>query len=121
MRALRAKLDLDSGHASRLLRSLEADGMIEVVPNGSDARVRTVRLTDAGRKERALIDARSDELASSFLEPLTGAQRERLVKAMGDVERLLTAALVELARRSNPSWARLLATTRRARHPPIRR
>src|ERR1700754_3684785 len=51
VRALRAKLDLDSGHASRLLRSLEADGMIEVVPNASDGRVRTVRLTEAGRSE----------------------------------------------------------------------
>jgi DNA-binding MarR family transcriptional regulator len=96
VRALRAKLDLDSGHASRLLRSLEAGGMIHVVPSAGDGRVRTARLTDAGRKERALIDARSDELASSFLEPLDQTQRERLVKAMGDVERLLTAALVDI-------------------------
>src|SRR3954451_15790931 len=55
VKALRAKLDLDSGHASRLLRALEADGMIEVVPSPSDGRVRTARLTEAGERERALI------------------------------------------------------------------
>src|SRR3954453_19776504 len=85
VRALRAKLDLDSGHASRLLRALEADGMIAVVPGASDGRVRTVRLPPAGGRERALIDRRSDELAASFLEALSEAQQERLVTAMGEV------------------------------------
>src|SRR4051812_35077720 len=96
VRALRAKLDLDSGHASRLLRALEGDGLIEVVPDSSDGRIRMARLTAQGREERALIDRRSDELAASFLEPLSESQQQRLVSAMGEVERLLTAALVEL-------------------------
>ena len=51
----------------------------------------------AGRAERELLDARSDELARSLLEPLTAGQRERLAGAMREVERLLTAALVEIA------------------------
>src|SRR4051794_6862503 len=96
VKALRAKLDLDSGHASRLLRSLETDGMIEVVPSASDGRVRTARLTAAGERERGLIDRRSDELAASLLAPLSARQQQRLVTSMGEVERLLTAALVEL-------------------------
>ena len=96
LRALRARLGLDSGHASRLLRALEADGLVRVVPSASDRRVRTARLTAAGRAERAVLDERSDELARSFLEPLGAAQRERLVAAMGVVDRLLTAALVEV-------------------------
>src|SRR4051794_6295376 len=95
-RALRAKLDLDSGHASRLLRALAADGVIEVGPSRDDGRIRMARLTAAGREERALIDRRSDELAASFLEPLSETQQDRLAAAMGEVERLLTAALVEL-------------------------
>ena len=45
--------------------------------------------------ERELLDRRSDELARSFLEPLSESRRERLVAAMAEVERLLTAALVE--------------------------
>jgi hypothetical protein len=43
-----------------------------------------------------VLDRRSDDLAKSFLTPLTRKQRGRLVAAMGDVERLLTAALVEI-------------------------
>jgi DNA-binding MarR family transcriptional regulator/GNAT superfamily N-acetyltransferase len=97
VRSLRALLDLDSGYLSRLLRSLEADGLITIGPNEHDKRVRTARLTKAGTAERALLDRRSDALAESFLEPLSDAQRDRLVSAMSDVERLLTAALVTIA------------------------
>ncbi|TWH69775.1 acetyltransferase (GNAT) family protein [Micromonospora olivasterospora] len=40
---------------------------------------------------------RSDELAWSILEPLTGRRRERLVAAMAEVERLLMASMVLIA------------------------
>src|SRR5918999_5530659 len=96
LRSLRSHLDLDSGHASRLLRALEADGMIRVVHSSLDRRVRTAQLTPAGLAEHAELDERSDELARSFLDPLSDRQRGRLVAAMRDVERLLTAAMVEL-------------------------
>src|SRR5262249_27375160 len=46
--------------------------------------------------ERAVLDARSDELAQSFLDPLSETQRQRLVTAMAEVERLLTAGLVRV-------------------------
>jgi DNA-binding MarR family transcriptional regulator/GNAT superfamily N-acetyltransferase len=97
LRALRARLDLDSGYLSRLLRSLEAAGLVIVEPGEPDRRVRMARLTATGIDERGLLDRGSDELAESFLEPLSDAQRERLVGAMGEVERLLTAAMVEIA------------------------
>ena len=96
VRALRARLDLDSGYLSRLLRSLEADGLVRVGPHPDDRRGRRVELTAAGRRARAALDRRSDDVAASFLGPLTTAQRERLVAAMADVERLLTASLVTL-------------------------
>jgi DNA-binding MarR family transcriptional regulator/ribosomal protein S18 acetylase RimI-like enzyme len=97
VRALRARLDLDSGYLSRLLRSLEGEGLVVVEPDAADRRVRTVRLTDAGRAERAVIDRESDALAESLLAPLGDGQRERLVEAMAVVERLLTAGLVAVA------------------------
>jgi DNA-binding MarR family transcriptional regulator/GNAT superfamily N-acetyltransferase len=96
VRQLRTLLDLDSGHLSRLLRSLEAQGLIAVGPSEHDRRVRTARLTRSGEAERRELDRRSDDLASSLLEPLTEPQRERLVAAMDEVERLLTAALVQI-------------------------
>jgi len=96
VRRLRARLGLDSGYLSRLLRSLEASGLVRVEPSEHDGRVRTARLTPAGLAERVLLDRGSDELARSFLEPLSESRRERLVTAMAEVERLLTAALVEI-------------------------
>ncbi|MEA2381897.1 MAG: hypothetical protein QOH72_1868 [Solirubrobacteraceae bacterium] len=94
VRALRARLELDSGYLSRLLRSLEREGLVVVEPGASDRRVRTVRLTAAGRAERAVLDRESDALAAALLAPLGDDQRERLVAAMAVVERLLTAGLV---------------------------
>jgi DNA-binding MarR family transcriptional regulator/GNAT superfamily N-acetyltransferase len=97
LRALRVRLGLDSGYLSRLVASLQRDGLVVVEPGAPDKRIRTARLTAAGRAERELLDRHSDELASSLLAPLGGAQRARLVEAMGVVERLLTAGLVEVA------------------------
>jgi DNA-binding MarR family transcriptional regulator/GNAT superfamily N-acetyltransferase len=96
VRRLRDRLGLDSGYVSRLLRSLEAAGLVTVEPLPDDRRVRTVRLTAAGRAERDLLDARSDALAGSLLDPLNTGQRARLVAAMAEVERLLTAGTVAL-------------------------
>lgn len=96
-RALRGRLDLDSGYLSRLLRRLEGDGLIAVSASEDDQRVRTVQLTRAGRSERAVLDRRSDELAWSLLEPLDEPKRAELVAAMATVERLLTASAVTIA------------------------
>src|SRR4051794_29719228 len=82
LRELRARLDLDSGYLSRLLRSLENDGLVAVERSDTDKRVRTVRLTGDGRSERALLDRRSDDAAASILGPLSGSQRTRLIGAM---------------------------------------
>jgi DNA-binding MarR family transcriptional regulator/GNAT superfamily N-acetyltransferase len=97
LRALRARLDLDSGYLSRLVAGLEREELVERAPDAADRRVRAVRLTEAGRSERARLDAASDRLAGSLLAPLSETQRARLVDAMATVERLLTAGLVEVA------------------------
>ncbi|NBJ10218.1 bifunctional helix-turn-helix transcriptional regulator/GNAT family N-acetyltransferase [Microvirga arsenatis] len=96
VRALRERLKLDSGYVSRLLRSLQAQGLVTTLSRTGDGRVRHVVLTAKGRAERETYDALSDELAASFLVPLEPAQRERLVNAMAEVERLLRAGGVEL-------------------------
>lgn len=96
VRSVRDRLGLDSGYVSRLLRALEHDGLVAVQPHPRDRRVRTVRLTEAGRAERALLGDRSDALAASLLAPLDARQRDRLTSAMAEVERLLTASVVSL-------------------------
>ncbi|MER7251005.1 helix-turn-helix domain-containing GNAT family N-acetyltransferase [Kribbella sp. NPDC000426] len=96
VRTLRARLDLDSGYMSRLLRSLTGAGLVRVEPSAADARVRMATLTTEGLAERRVLDARSDELAASILEPLDERQRERLTAAMDEVTRLLTASMVRV-------------------------
>jgi DNA-binding MarR family transcriptional regulator len=96
VRALRSRLDLDSAQLSRVLRGLERDGLVESRPSPIDRRIRFVSLTATGLRERALLDARSDELAESILAPLDETQRNELVTAMRSVERLLTTSLVEI-------------------------
>jgi DNA-binding MarR family transcriptional regulator/GNAT superfamily N-acetyltransferase len=96
LRQLRSRLDLDSGYLSRLLRSLEIDGLVAVEQSRADGRVRTARLTGRGLAERAELDRRSDDAATSILRPLGERQRTRLIAAMAEVERLLTASAVEV-------------------------
>jgi GNAT superfamily N-acetyltransferase len=70
--------------------------LITVTASDSDRRTRVVRLTTAGRRERAALDRRADKHALALLAPLSTRQRQRLVVAMRDIERLLTSASVEI-------------------------
>lgn len=111
LRTLRSRLDLDSGYLSRLVRTLLAAGLIEVEPSAADGRVRVARLTDAGHRELAMLDRRSDAAAAAILRPLNAGQRDRLVTAMAEVQRLLTASTVEVRDRdpADPDAAACLA------------
>jgi DNA-binding MarR family transcriptional regulator/GNAT superfamily N-acetyltransferase len=96
VRSIRTRLGLDSGYLSRVLRSLEVEGLVRVGAAATDQRVRVASLTEQGRAERDDLDARSDDLATSMLEPLPGDDRSRLVEAMATVERLLAVGLVDI-------------------------
>src|SRR3954470_11295676 len=96
VRRLRAELGLDSAYVSRMLHSLEAAGLITVEASETDRRIRIARLTRAGARERAELDRRSDELASSLLEPLSAAEQRDLVAAMRRVRRLFAASALEI-------------------------
>lgn len=96
VRELRRRLSLDSAYVSRLLRSLEKQGLIVVRASEDDGRVRLVQLTEAGLRERAELDLRSDAFALSLLEPLSESQRVKLAAAMAQVERLLIASMVQI-------------------------
>lgn len=97
VRELRTRLGLDSGYIARVLGALEADGLISIRPSREDRRVRSVRLTAAGRRERLELERRSNENAKGLLAPLTERQRSGLIAAMSTVDRLLQASLVAFA------------------------
>ncbi len=97
IRMLRGKLELDSGYLSRLLQSLARQGLIAVTKRAGDGRRRRAILTPKGSAERAAYDSLSDKLAASMLEPLDASEQARLLTAMGEIERLIRAALVKIA------------------------
>ena len=96
LRDLRVRLALDSGYLSRLLRSLEAQGLVGSQRAAEDGRVRRAVLTRKGLREFDALDRYSQELATSLLAPLGTAQRERLIAAMAEVERLMSASAVTM-------------------------
>jgi len=96
VRELRERLSLDSGYLSRLLRSLERQGMAQVRPSQSDARARRATLTKKGATEWKVMETRSDGIAMTLLAPLNETNRQRLLAAMAEVERLLAASAVKI-------------------------
>lgn len=96
LRDLRQRLALDSGYLSRLLRSLESQGLVTVRASPADGRVRRATLSRKGRRELDALDQRSEAFASGLLAPLAPRQRERLVTAMAEVERFMRAAAVTI-------------------------
>lgn len=98
LRDLRSRLGLDSGYLSRLVRSLAAAGLVTLRPEPDDERVRRAELTPAGIAEVEEMNRRSDRAAESTLVALEESQRERLVAAMAEVQRLLQVAGARIER-----------------------
>lgn len=96
VRDLRERLALDSGYLSRMLRALEAQKLTTTGRDAGDGRVRRVTLTEKGREEWLALDQRSKDMAVSLLEPLGPSQRERLLAAMAEIERLFRASSVTI-------------------------
>jgi DNA-binding MarR family transcriptional regulator len=94
---LRARLGLDSGYLSRLLRALEAQGLVASRRAEGDGRRRRAVLTRKGLREWEALDGRSRDTAAALLAPLGASQRERMLAAMAEVERFMRAAAVEIA------------------------
>ena len=97
VRELRSRLNLDSGYLSRLLRSLERHGLSEVTTPESDRRSRRACLTIAGLGELEELDRLGDRFAEETLEPLSEAERARLVDAMSEVEKLLNLSFTRIS------------------------
>ena len=79
---LRATLELDAGYLSRLLQSLEREGLVGRARSVRDARRQVVRLTKSGRSEFRLLDRRSAERIGAELHRLRPGDRDRLVESM---------------------------------------
>jgi ribosomal protein S18 acetylase RimI-like enzyme len=94
--AVRAELALDSGLTSRLLRGLEAEGLIALAPDPADRRRRIARPTAAGQVEIAAYDALSDRRAGAVLAGF-GRNAEALLAAMDLIATALLSDRIEIA------------------------
>lgn len=82
-------LGLDAGYLSRLLSKFEARRWLKRAPAPGDARQSLLVLTPSGRKAFAPIEKAACEQIATWLEALPPPQRDRLVKSMETVQRLL--------------------------------
>src|SRR3954468_12517615 len=104
VRALRSRLDLDAGYLSRLLRSLESDGLVTVGTSPTDRRGGRGRPPPPRRRaggaaparERPPTARRRATPRSAWRGRLSPGERQRLVRGMADAERLLVGAVVQI-------------------------
>lgn len=92
--AIRAYLGLDSGLMSRLLRSLEDEGLVETVAHPDDARRRLVHLTKDGQREFEAYEAMSNDQARTLL--TRHPQSDMLLAAMDLVATAYARARIEV-------------------------
>lgn len=82
-------LGLDAGYLSRIFSAFRRRGLIERRPSADDGRRNELRLTKRGKSVFASLDARSRDDVGTQIARLPVADQDRLVGAMGTVERLL--------------------------------
>ncbi len=97
------ELGLDAGYVSRILKKFEAAGWLARTPSAEDGRRAILSLTEEGRRVFAPYDKASREATGAVLARLGEADRDRLVAAMGLVQRLMTEGGEEVViRRHRP-------------------
>jgi len=86
---LAACLDLDPGYLSRILRGFAERGLVTRTPSPEDRRQSRLALTPKGRKAYAPLERRSHDDVAGMLGALPDADQERVLAAMGTIERLI--------------------------------
>lgn len=97
-------LGLDAGYLSRILGGFSERGFVERRRSASDGRRTELALTEAGRAAFRPLDAGSQARVGALLEPLDAEARVRLVRALAQVEALLSEPpAAPILRRHGPS------------------
>ena len=83
-------LELDPGYLSRILKRLEAQGLVKRALAEGDRRRRRLSLTEEGRATFARLDGGARDAMSELIGRLGPGEHERLSTAMSEIETLLT-------------------------------
>lgn len=89
-RAIGQALQLDPGYLSRILKRLEAQGLVERSRSDGDRRQHRLALTEAGRQAFAGLDRGARDSMAGLVAHLPPAALERLSNGMAEIEALLT-------------------------------
>ncbi|KRD40083.1 MarR family transcriptional regulator [Lysobacter sp. Root916] len=98
-RAIGEELGLDPGYLSRILQGFAEAGLVEKTRSRQDARSYELTLSARGRETFALLDRNSHQATADMLAALPPLQRERLLRATGDIQRALTPQALPPAQR----------------------
>ena len=99
---LAARLALDEGYLSRVLRSFEHRGLVRKKPSAADARRKSLTLTRSGRQLFASLEARSRAEVAAILGKLPTAGQSRVVEAMRSIGALLGQPVADARPRPTP-------------------
>ncbi len=92
-----AALDMDAGYLSRMVTKFAEKDLVTRLPSPADRRQFQLRLTAKGRRAFAHLDRGSHAVVAKMLEGLDDSTQQRIVKAMGLIQTLLSGAAVEKA------------------------
>ena len=84
---LRSRLGVDSGQMSRMLRALEAEGLVTRRVAEQDRRAAIVRLTPAGKRHFATMARAHERWITTLLSSLSTSERKTLYALLGAVKR----------------------------------
>jgi DNA-binding MarR family transcriptional regulator/N-acetylglutamate synthase-like GNAT family acetyltransferase len=82
-------LGLDRGYLSRILQGFVKLRLVATKQSAIDARRTDLTLTPNGRKAFVELDRKSQRNVGNLLRPLSVAQRDRLLRAMQEVQRIM--------------------------------
>ena len=82
-------LRLDAGYLSRLLKKFEELGLIRRTTSKTDARQSVLTLTATGREAFAPLNRASQDEIARMLQPLSGPEKDEVVRSMRTIQRLL--------------------------------
>lgn len=95
--ALADELGLDRGYLSRILRGFAERDLVFKTPSPDDGRQSFLSLTTKGRLAFASLDKRSQGDVVAMLGKISAAEQDRVVAAMGAIQRLLDEQRRDLA------------------------
>lgn len=85
-------LGLDGGYLSRILQGFVKSRLLATQKSAADARRTDLSLTPKGRKAFVELDRKSQRSINNLLKPLSVAQRDRLLRAMQEVQSAMQGA-----------------------------